>query len=176
MKHFSTDFLTTFQTLPNSCVYALISDSTKECLVCHSNNLQSSLGRLLCSNKIKEKDVRLVILDILDDLEYKLLLAEKRKLEYISLGYKIINSRNYINYKVSIQYSKMFDSIFVVLYNKRRDKKIVGIFERMNEAKEFVSTYYKQQEFIFPVYSTNKCTREYMEKEKRVSKNSRIQS
>lgn len=171
MKQFSPDFLSTFQTLPNSCVYALISDSTMTCLVSHSNNLQSSIGSLLTSNKVQGNDVRLVILDVLDDKEYKLLLCEKYKTQYCKFGYEVINKRNYIKYSVSIQYSKKLDAAIVVLYNKRRDKKIVGVFKNINAAREFVDQYYKQ-DVILPVYATNKATKE-MEERKEDSKNGR---
>lgn len=174
MKQFSPDFISTLQTIPNSCVYAIISDSNKTCLVSHSNNLQSSLGSILASNKVIGNDVRLVVLDVLDDVEYKLLLCEKYKLQYIGSGYEIKNKRSYINYYVRIQYSVKLDCAMVVLYNRRRDKKIVGIFDNINEANSFVEEYYKQGDCTFPVYSTNKGTKEYVEREKNGNKNTRI--
>lgn len=174
MKQISPDFISTLQTIPNSCVYALISDSNRTCLVSHSNNLQSSLGSILASNKVTGNDVRLVILDVLEDKEYKLLLCEKYKLQYLKDGFFVVNSRNYINYRVTIQYSVRLDCAMVVLYNRRRDKKIVGVFDNINEAKSFVEEYYRQGDCTFPVYSTNKGTKEYMEREKKGNKNTRI--
>lgn len=170
MKQFSHEFLDTFQTLPNSCVFAIISDSKRTCSVMHSNALQSRLGAILEAHEV---GCRLVVLDVLDDLEHKLLLCEKYKLKYVELGYDILNKRSYINYYTRIQYDRSFHTVNVVLYNKRRDKKIVGVFKNINEAREFVSQYYKQ-EVLFPVYSTNKCTREMREKERRGNKNPRI--
>lgn len=175
MKQFSPDFISTLQTLPNSCVYAIMSDSTKQCLVSHSNNLQSSIGAILASNRVQGNDVRLVVLDVLEDKEYKLLLCEKYKIQYLKDGFFVVNKRSYINYSVSIQYSRDLHSTLVVLYNSRRDKKIVGIFDNINEAKSFVEEYYRQGNCTFPVYSTNKGTKEYMER-KKVDKNTRIQT
>lgn len=176
MKQFSPDFISTLQTLPNSCVYAIISDSTKQCLVSHSNNLQSSIGALLVSNRVQGNDVRLVILDVLEDKEYKLLLCEKYKIQYMKDGYFVVNKRSYINYSVSIQYSVKLDCVMVVLYNRRRDKKIVGVFDNINEAKSFVEEYYKQGDCTFPVLANNKTTKEYVEREKKGDKKTRIQT
>lgn len=168
---FPPDFLSTVYSIPNSCVYALINDLNMTCSVMHSNNLQSRLGAIIEANGI---GCRLVVLDVLEDLEHKLLLCERYKLQYMELGYSIIVKRKYINYKVSIQYNKRFHKVNVVLYNSRRDKKIVGVFDNINEAKEFVDQYYKQ-DVLFPVYSTNKGTKEMVEREKRGNKNTRIQ-
>lgn len=154
MKQFSPDFLDTFKTLPNSCVYAIINDLNKTCSVLHSNNLQSRLGVILEANEIGS---RLVILDVLDDLEHKLLLCEKYKIALSQQGYSILNKRSYINYKVSIQYSKRFHSVLVVLYNKRRDKKIVGEFKNINDAKEFVKQYYSDEGVIVPIFGIGEC-------------------
>lgn len=152
MKQFSWDFLDTFKTIPNSCVYAIISDSNMTCIVSHSNNLQSSIGAILDANKVQGNDARLLILDVLDDLEYKLLLCERHKLELEVAGYKIVNTRQYINYKVSVQYSKKGQNILVVLYNKRRDRKIVGKFNNINDANSFVTQYYSGS-IVMPVYA-----------------------
>ena len=152
MKQISRDFLDTFKTLPNSCVYAVISDSNMTCLVSHSNSFQARLGVILEASKVQGNDARVVILDVLDDLEYKLLLCERHKLELEVAGYKILNPKQYINYKVSVQYSRLFDKVLVVLYNRRRDKKIVGMFDNINDAKEFVKQYYSSG-VIMPVYA-----------------------
>lgn len=174
MKQFSIDFLSTLQTVPNSCVYAIISDSSMKCFISHSNNLQTSLASVLASNKVIGNDVRLVVLDILEDKEYKLLLAEKWKSQYRLNGYDVVNKRSYINYYVRIQYSRSLHSAMVVLYNKRRDKKIVGVFDNINEARSFVAEYYSEQgDCTFPVYSTNEGTKEYMERKIRDDKKGR---
>ena len=172
MKQFSPDFISTLQTLPNSCVYAIISYSTKQCLVSHSNNLQSSIGAILASNKVQGNDVRLVVLDVLEDKEYKLLLCERYKIQYMLDGFFIVNERSYINYSVSIQYSRDLHNTLVVLYNRRRDKKVVGVFDNINEAKSFVEEYYKQGSCTFPVIANNTLTSTYMKK--MYDKNSRV--
>jgi hypothetical protein len=173
MKQYSSDFLATFQTLPNSCVYAIINDSSKTCLIGHANDLQARIGVILASNRIGE-NVRLEILEVLDDLEYKLLFCQQYINKYRADGFEVLNKKDYINYYVRLQYSKDFHKVNVVLYNKRRDKKIVGIFSNMNDARSFVDEFYKQPGG-FPVVSTNKATKEYMEKERKVKKSGRVQ-
>ena len=153
MLQFSSSFLSILKTLPNSCVYALISDSNMSCIVSHSNALKSRIGALI--EYFNKDDCRLVILQNTDDLESKLLLCEKYKQIYNAAGYEICNTRQYINYKVSIQYSYEIKEVHVVLYNARRYKNIVARFDNINEAKEFVDKYYSDK-FIMPVYGIGK--------------------
>lgn len=171
MTQFNSHFLSILKSVPESCVFALISDSTLTCLVSHSSSLQSRIGALIESFP---SDVRLVVFDVLDNLEYKLLLAEKHKNELIVAGYTIINPKQYINYRVGIRYSRNLKQSLVVLYNKRKDIKVVGIFDSIEGAQEFVDLYYKEQELIVPVYSTNEDTREMVMRERKGNKNGRI--
>lgn len=175
MIEFSSTFLSTFKTIPNSCVFAIISDSSMKCFISHSSNLKARIGGLIDSFG---DDYRLVVLEEIEDLEYKLLLCEKYKQKYMNDGYEVISSKQYINYRVGIRYGKRFHEALVVLYNKRGDKKVVGVFSSITDAKEFVDRYYKGQELVVPVYSTNKETREYVEKERKMyyKKNGRIQN
>lgn len=164
MVEFSTDFLGALKSLPNSCVFGLISDSKMKCFISHSNNLQSRIGAIIESFP---KDGRLVIFDTLDSLEYKLLFCERYKLKMLGDGYSIINSRQYINYRIRLQYNKMNTRVMAVLYNARYDKKIVGVFKTMVEAQEFIALYYKEK-ILVPVYAINSLTREYINKEAKV--------
>lgn len=154
MKQINTDLLNTLKTLPNSCVYAVISDSSMCCFVSHSNNFKARIGDILEYSKMdKYDDSRVVIFQQAQDLEMKLLLCERYKHELSICGYNIINPRQYINYNVSIQYSVTLQMVLVVIYNKRRDKKIVGKFKNINDAKCFVNQYYSSKELVSPVYA-----------------------
>ena len=155
MKQYSATFLSTLKTLPESCVFAIISDSSKEVIVAHSNDLKSRIGALI--DNFGKEDTRLIIIQNIDDLEYKLLLCEVYKKKYSVAGYKIVNARKYINYKVSIQYSSNLQKVLVVLYNSRRDKTIVGQFKSIDEAKSFVEQYYVNKEVVVPVYGIGDC-------------------
>jgi len=151
MKQYSADFLSTLQTLPKSCVYAVISDPDMKVIVSHSNDLKGRIGAIL--EVFKYSEPRLLILQNMDDLEGKLLLCEMYKHELAVAGYSIVNVRPYINYKVSIQYDRHMQRVLVVLYNIRRDKTIVGQFKTMDDAKSFVSTYYINKDVVVPVYA-----------------------
>jgi hypothetical protein len=151
MKQFSNDFLSTLKTLPNSCVYALISDSNMKAIVSHSNTLQSRIGALI--EYFGYDDARLLILQKIEDNEGKLLLCEMYKKKYSTEGYKIVNVRPYINYRVSFQYSPNLQWVYVVLYNSRRDKTIVGQFKSMDDARSFVSACYINKEVVCPVFA-----------------------
>jgi hypothetical protein len=151
MKQISNEFIATLKTLPNSCVYVLISDSTGKVIVSHSNAFSARLSDLI--DYFGEEDTRGEILQELDDSEGKLILCEIYKRKYSAAGYKIVNVRPYINYKVSIQYSYNLQRAHVVLYNARRDKTVVGQFKSMEDARSFVEQYYKGREVISVVYA-----------------------
>ena len=169
MRQFSSQFLSILKTVPESCVFGVISHSSKQCLISHSNNLSARIGSLIASfpdrGSTEPTDVEVVVFDELDDLEYKLLLCEKYKHQYRLNGYEVLNPRPYINYRVGIRLSKQFKKCLVVLYNKRKQMKVVGAFDKIVEASEFIDQYYANQDVIFPIYSTNEATKEYMKKE-----------
>jgi hypothetical protein len=152
MKQIDTKLLTILKTLPNSCVYAVISDSNMCCFISHSNNFKARIGDILQYSNMEYLDSRVVVFQKAQDLEMKLLLCERYKHELEVAGYRVINPRSYITYKVTIQYSKDRLNVFVVVYNRRRDKRIVGKFKNINDAKSFVDQYYSSG-LISPVYA-----------------------
>jgi hypothetical protein len=152
MKHFSSEFLRDITEVPLSCVYAVISDVTKQCMILHSNNLPSRIRTVIDSSEVEGNDVRIEILEVLDDTEYKLLFCQEYKEKYIAAGYTIVSGRNYINYKVSVTYSRNAQKALVILYNRRRDRKIVGEFNSIVEAREFAKQYYGSGR-VWPIYA-----------------------
>lgn len=149
------------QNLPNSCVYGFINDSTKEYYISYSQNLKSRIGAVIDSYDVIKEGVRLDIICLLDNKEYKMLLAEVYKRKYAYLGYRNLGgAAEYINYKAKVQYSWDLKLVYVVLSNKRKDKKIVGVFKTIQEANEFYLQYYVGKEVVVPVYAVNELTRE----------------
>lgn len=149
------------QTLPNSCVYGFINDSTKEYYISYSQNLKSRIGAIIDSVDVVKDGVRLEVFCLLDNKEYKMLIAEVYKCKYVSLGYRNLGAAEYINYNAKVQYSWDLKLVYVVISNKRKDKKIVGVFKTIQEADEFYLQYYVGKEVVLPVYAVNELTREY---------------
>jgi nucleoside-triphosphatase THEP1 len=130
-----------------------VSVSNKKCFISYSNNLPSRIRAIIDANKDKVgDDLELVILDRIGELEYKLLFCEYYINKYSDMGYEVVSTKKCISYRVSVQYSKRFDKVFVCLYNTRRDKRIVAQFNKIADAKEFIAQYYVGRELVTPVY------------------------
>lgn len=152
--------LVQLQNLPQNAVFGLISDSSKECLISYSSNMKCRIGQILEDNKnVIKEDTRLVIFDTIQDLEYKLIYTEYYRKKYLDMGYRNVGSSvQYINYKVKVQFSEYLKEALVVLVNKRKDKKVVGVFKSVDEANSFVEEYYGGKDIVLPVYAINKDT------------------
>ncbi len=157
--------LRAIQDLPEDAVFALISDSSKECYISHTTNLKSRIGLILTDSDILRDDTKLIILKTgLNDNKYKRIYCQYYLDKHLALGYKNIGeSHSYINYKVKVQFSDLLSEALVVLINKRKDKEVVGVFKTIIEAEEFVSMYYSG-DMILPVYANNRRTREWLYK------------
>ncbi len=152
--------LRSIKALPENAVFGLISDSTKECYVSHTTNLRSRIGLILTDNdNILKEDTRLVVFGDIRSYKYKLLYAQYYLEKMVAAGYKNIGtSHSYINYKVKIEFSVLLNEVFVVLVNKRKDKLIVGVFKKMDDAQEFIDVCYREGEMVQPIYAINKGT------------------
>lgn len=158
----NNEFLRQVNSLPLDAVFGLISESSKECYISHTVNLKARIGQILADNEdILKDDTKLVVFCTgFSDSEYKRIYCQYYLDKYIANGYTSISpTDNYINYKVRIQYSEALKEVFVLLVNKRKDKKIVGVFKQMDEAQEFVSRYYADGSVIQPIYAVNDETR-----------------
>lgn len=147
--------LTQLQNLPSDAIFGIISDSSKEFYISYTSNMKGRIAQILTSGDVELKeDSRVVIFDkTFKDLEYKQLFTEKYKGEYINKGYKnVCKDRVHIQYKVRVVYSKELRSVYVYLVNKRKDHKLVGVFDSMDEASLFVKECYEGQDMVQPVY------------------------
>lgn len=151
------------KSLPENAVFALISDSNKECYISHTTNLRTRIGEILTyTNDVLKEDTRLVVLCTgFEDIKYKRIYAQYYVEKFKRDGYSIIGTDNYINYKAKIILAKELDRVAVVLVNTRKDKEIVGLFRSVDEAQEFIDTYYKG-DIVLPVYAINGTTREWI--------------
>lgn len=156
-------FLSQLKSLPDNAVFGLISDSSKECYISHTNNLKARIGQILSSDFILHEDTRLIVFNTVHDSEYKRIYTQYYLDKYKELGYSRVGGPfEYINYKVRVQYSKFLLEALVVLINKRKDKTVVGVFSSVEEANKFVDEYYTGKDIVLPVYSINKRTVEWI--------------
>lgn len=150
--------------LPNSCVFGLISDSSKECYISHTTNLKARIGQIIDVNEdILKDDSRLVVFSSgFDDMLYKRIYAQYWLDKYINDGYSNVGPvDNYINGRIKVQFSQYIKLVFVMYENKRKDKIILGVFDTVNEANEFVDQYFSGKDLVLPVYAINKRTGEW---------------
>lgn len=151
--------------LPQDAVFGLISDSSKECYVSYTSNLKARIGLILTDNEnILKDDTRLVVfVDGIQDLKYKLMYAQYFRDRLVDDGYKIVGGPvKYINYRVVVQYSSLFNEALVLLINNRKDKLVVGVFKNVDEANSFVDEFYRTGNMIQPIYALNALTRSWV--------------
>lgn len=82
------------------------------------------------------------------------------------LGMSFYSKRLYVMYKARTRVDidlKGTMKVFVDLVSRNNKSFVVGVFDKMDEAKEFVKTYFKEDEYIYPVYANNHHTKEYLE-------------
>jgi hypothetical protein len=144
--------------LPQNAVFGVISDFRREFYISHTSNLRTRIGLIIDDIELYEDSRLVVFLDGVEDRKYKQMFAQYYVDKFISDGYKNVsrNRCSYINYRVKVQYSSLFNSALVLLVNKRNDKIIVGSFKTVEEANEYVTEYYKEGTLVQPIYATNK--------------------
>lgn len=153
------------KSLPNSCVFAVISDSSKLCYIAHTSNLLARLKPILDEyNELSScDDLRLEILSEVEDIEYKQIYLGYYRDQYINNNYRIVNTvSNCIKYEVKISVMPVTFEVVVYLKSRRGKKVVVGVFSNMDVAKSFVRKYYKDRELVVPVYSMNKRTKMFL--------------
>lgn len=151
-------FLGDIKRLPQNAVFGVISDSRREFYISHTSNLRTRIGLIIDDIEIHEDSRLVVFADGIEDKKYKQMFAQYYVDKFILDGYKNVsrNKCSYINYKVRVQYSDLFNEAWVVLVNKRNDKLVVGRFKTVDEANEYVELYYPVGTLVQPIYSTNK--------------------
>jgi hypothetical protein len=156
-KFMDSRSLQQLKNLPNSCIFAFINDSTKECLVSHTKNLKTRIGLLIDDKRIDGNFRLEVLLTEIHDMEYKRIYCQYYVDKFKEQGYKNIGSSiQYIKYRAVVQYSALLKEVLVVLYNKRKDKKIVGSFSNVEDAESFLKQYYGNKELVLPIYAINR--------------------
>lgn len=162
--------------LPEGCTFALYNPKKKkvQLFVCKNaliripqiiNDLRNNEHsiRELCEDV---RDLELIILETSND--YGMLrLHMQYWYDYVkNIGLETYKRHTYLKYKSRVNVGYDYDGVqrvFVELVNRRNESFVVGVFEKMNEAKEFQKQYFDTQKYVFPVYANNSLTKNYSE-------------
>lgn len=163
--------------LPKGAIYALMNEKEKKAFVVQTTALISSLTRQVHQIKEGHHYIKQLVKDQ-NELEFVLLEANvKRNLlpvrhticcnMLLDEGYTLYNEISCFYYRGMIRFGRMPGSrhhevIYVSLRSKNKEEFVVGVFERTNEVKDFVTRYYPNLHRITEVvYSPNSLTREW---------------
>jgi len=149
-------------------VWGFINEKDKRFFISHSNNILAAVSRNISQIQDKSHSCRKLIRD-LPNLQFVLLVSggcdiKTRKIRavelieaFVSAGYTPYTNRLIVSYKVRIAVTKDY-KIHVLLVNKRNDKIIVGIFDKMDDASSFIQTNYPNNKVNNIIYSDNSLT------------------
>lgn len=164
--------------LPNvGCIYALYNQKRKKTqLFLANSNALLSIPRTISNlrnndHKSKElcsdiNDLELIVLETHEDTSY-LRLRMQYWYDYVEdLGLETYTKRIYLQYKSRINVDFDYTGekrVLVELVNKRNESFVVGVFDKMYEAKEFQEAYFGRSKYVYPIYANNVLTREYIQ-------------
>lgn len=174
-----TNLILNLFTLPKTAVFAFINDSDKRVYVSYSSTFKMRLMTIIdqiATRRWKYKGMinelsklRLVVLDR-NQPEHELKLFTKYHRDYYrNQGYRFYNSKERVplQYSFTIRFSDRRNAICVVALTTRREPTIIGWFETLEEAKEFLELV--NDRTINPtrniVYARNRVTRTSIVKE-----------
>lgn len=155
-------------------VYAVINSSNKRIYIAYAANVSIAIATLLA----KAANYELPINDLCKDIELgivsiKLLreckgdtnilrgYAQMFVDKYKQLGYSMYRDITFIKYSVKTSITTS-NKVIVELVKTRNSKVLVGVFNNMIEANNFITENYKEP-IYFPVYSSNDLTKSFLE-------------
>lgn len=165
--------LNTLLSIPKSALYALVNRHDNCIYLAYSTNVFMSLALVFqhCGNK--EKKYRKLNED-LGKCELVVLFESKKvddliqQYSYYYDYYNLLGYTHYRKYKgkrYKIRTDIKDDKVFVSLETSRKNTKVVGVFDKMKDANEFIATHYTS-DYLKPVYAKNELTKSYMESER----------
>jgi len=79
---------------------------------------------------------------------------------YKNQRYKFYRYRNALEYRITIKIRNYL--VYIELQNKNHDSLIIGVFDKMKDAKKFIEDYYPKKKVKSIVYALNALTRQYL--------------
>lgn len=155
-----------------NAVYALVSHESKKIYIAEGNILKS-LIRLYDSFK---EGLNRDIQDDLDKLDLQVLeVSNDPEYRKLRVGHWMIQFKEYHQYrnrvpmtlKARVMYRVLDDgyAFYVELYDKKRKRRVVGVFEKESEARCFKDLHYPDGLYIDQIdYAKNELTTKYRSK------------
>lgn len=176
MKLISKKLLKEIDAMSISCLFALQNDQDKKVSLHMTGNLLRALERILpdlkATNSLSEAyqndKLKLVILEkTYGKVDRRLRLNHWYK-HFLDLGYQYYNNPNIGKYEIRMEIEPITGHgdywVLVKLKSSNGRKRVVGAFEKMDEAQEFVDKYYKSG-IVTLVYANNPLTKRYLQTE-----------
>ena len=160
--------------VPLQGIIALINDSDKKVYLTQGSNIPVLLGKII--SEIKQgihthqelcddyKKLKAMVIETQIDITHRYLHMSYWYDYFEASGYKLYTKKNHLSYKVSkglVNVSKNSSKLVVEVYlvNSRCEKTVVGVFETIQQADEFIETYYTQDnKYKLPILANNKLT------------------
>lgn len=154
-------------------IYLFFSTDLVKSLAIHVSRIRDSSHD--CDELYKNRnDLKL---DILSDESNPIILRSKYLMfldKYKKLGYKDLRNgytpiKFEIKYEIErdyrnpgVNYSSPEFLVYVKLVSRRYEKYVVGVFNSMDNAREWGDKLYGNREFIYPINAENELTREFL--------------
>lgn len=133
-------------------LFALINESDKKLEIRYSSCIASSIAALL--KQIKQGSIRPIdikidydagkskfyIIETFNDSRLRYFKKTHHILECEKNGYKVYSARKVSGYKIKIEAIRYL--AFVTLYNNNYEKTVLGVFDKIKEARAFLTEYY----------------------------------
>lgn len=153
-----------------NAVYCLVSHELKKMYVAEGNVLKSLIRLYDSFNQGMNRDIQ----DDIDKLELQVLeVSNDSEYRKLRVGYWMNHFKDYHQYRnrypltlrSGMSYRVLDDgyAFYVELYDKKRRRRVVGVFEKEDEAVAFLNRYYPYKEYISQVvYAENELTKKYL--------------
>lgn len=165
----------TLYNLPREGIYAIRNEQEKSVYISYSKDLLTSVSKNV--KQIKEKvhicnflnrEIEELEFGIIETLNYYTTKLDIHCLlyyhitEYRNKGYTVIAYRNIkpLRFRVDIGQDCR---VYCKLITKDYKEYVVGVFNNKIEAKDFIKQYQDMDSLIYPIYSINDLTKEYIE-------------
>lgn len=165
-------------------VYALINSRHKWAYIGHSSNILTAIADVIdgiVTGKTKHRKLiehtEYLSVHILetsdewvspDDVEHRKIRANYYLKKYKDDGYRLYINKKPIELQVKVEVKKDFnvanDNLLVYVNVTSKNsaiKRVVGVFDTMEEAKQFVEVVYRPMDIVYPVLADNTLTKEY---------------
>lgn len=159
------------QELSVSGVWGFVNHTDRCIFITHSNNILTSVSRNIsqiedkthtCRRLLQDKSkLELVILDTNLSSKDRRIRVGDWMTYYRFNGYSLYRDSTVVSYKIRVVITKEY-LIHVLLVNKRNDKIVIGVFNKMELANNFIQSTYPNNKVHKVIYSENSLTKEFL--------------